>query len=89
MQTGRRIIVSDVDPGGLFRDAYDLHDDFFGTEPHRTESEKEKSRRWDVGLSTAAAISARFPGISPHGDILRRKDGAVIDRVVDGGYHLR
>jgi len=39
----------------------------------------------DIRLSTAATMSARFPIISPHGNI-RHKDGQLADRVVDGGY---
>lgn len=39
----------------------------------------------DVRLSTAATMSARFPVISPHGNI--RDRGRLIDRVVDGGYY--
>jgi hypothetical protein len=36
-------------------------------------------------LSTAATMSARFPVISPYGN-LRDRDGDVVDRIVDGGY---
>jgi hypothetical protein len=39
----------------------------------------------DIRLSTAATISARFPVISPQGN-LRAPDGNRIDEVVDGGY---
>jgi hypothetical protein len=39
----------------------------------------------DVFLSTAAHNSARFPLISPPGTI-RNTDGAIVDRIVDGGY---
>jgi WD40 repeat protein len=38
----------------------------------------------DVRLSTAATMSARFPVISPHGNI--RGGRELADRVVDGGY---
>jgi hypothetical protein len=85
VQTGRRIIASDVDTRGLFRDAYDLHGSF--GRPRPNETIEQRSRTWDVRLSTAATVSARFPGISPHGNIVRRTDDAVIDRVVDGGYY--
>jgi len=39
----------------------------------------------DISLSTAAANSARFPLISPPGGI-RNGQGALVDRIVDGGY---
>jgi len=38
----------------------------------------------DIRLSTAVSNSARFPVISPHGDIPSGKK--VVDRIVDGGY---
>ncbi len=41
--------------------------------------------RCDIRLSTAATMSARFPVISPHGNIRNAVD-KVVDRVVDGGY---
>jgi hypothetical protein len=39
----------------------------------------------DFPLSTAGTMSARFPLISPAGQ-LRNRDGNVVDRIVDGGY---
>jgi len=39
----------------------------------------------DVSLSTAAHNSARFPLVSPPGEI-RNRNGDVVDRLVDGGY---
>jgi hypothetical protein len=39
----------------------------------------------DISLSTAAHNSARFPLVSPPGEI-RNSDGDVVDRLVDGGY---
>lgn len=39
----------------------------------------------DVRLSTAAHNSARFPLISPPGEI-RDNDDVIVDRIVDGGY---
>ena len=39
----------------------------------------------DVALSTASTMSARFPIISPHGNI--RNGSSLVDRVVDGGYY--
>jgi hypothetical protein len=38
----------------------------------------------DIRLSTAVSNSARFPVISPHGDI--PSGSKVVDRIVDGGY---
>lgn len=39
----------------------------------------------DISLSKAISLSARFPFISPHGN-LKNQQGDIIDRVVDGGY---
>jgi hypothetical protein len=39
----------------------------------------------DVRLSTAAHNSARFPLVSPPGEVRNRPDN-VVDRIVDGGY---
>ncbi len=41
----------------------------------------------DIRLSTAASSSARFPVISPHGNIRRSPEEDPVDRVVDGGYY--
>ncbi len=38
-----------------------------------------------IPLSVAASASARFPIISPHANI-RNANGAIYDRIVDGGY---
>lgn len=40
----------------------------------------------DIRLSTATTMSARFPIISPHGNI-RNTEKQIVDRVVDGGYY--
>jgi hypothetical protein len=99
VQSGRRIIASDVDTtrlfhdddlreginGRLFRDTDDLRERIHG--PGNNESEGEKRQSWDIPLSTAVTISARFPGISPHGDIVMQSRQTVVDRVVDGGYY--
>jgi WD40 repeat protein len=90
--TGRRIVASDVRsfrandiPGRTdhqvvrtFTDAYDLHELMTGEKVEMFES-------GDIRLSTGATMSARFPIISPHGNI-RDKEGRIVDRVVDGGY---
>ncbi len=46
------------------------------------------ARAPDLRLSTAGAMSARFPVVSPAGRIAVKRDGetVVIDRVIDGGY---
>jgi hypothetical protein len=81
VETGRRIITSDVSISWSideaekrhrpFRDAYDFRDMIAPTQ--------------DIRLSTAATMSARFPIVSPHGNI-RDANGRIVDRVVDGGY---
>ena len=40
----------------------------------------------DIRLSTAAVLSARFPIISPAGNLRAEGDGKIGDRIVDGGY---
>jgi hypothetical protein len=45
----------------------------------------ERSSAAEIRLSTAALNSARFPVISPAGEI-RNARNRVIDRIVDGGY---
>ena len=94
--TGRRIVTTDVDTllwqngkvtSRVFTDAYDLHELFRHlinpSDIYAPSTPLLENR--DVRLSTAASISARFPIISPQGN-LRDADGRVIDRVVDGGY---
>ena len=98
--TGRRIITSDVDtfwrdtdgktPVRVFRDAYDLREMFASDpEPGKVTSgqaiEPSSKKALDIRLSTGASTSARFPIISPHGNI-RNSKGKLVDRVVDGGY---
>src|SRR5262249_11320401 len=53
VQTGRRIIASDVATDKLFQDAYDLHD-IFGPPPPpgKKESKNERLKAWDIRLST-------------------------------------
>jgi hypothetical protein len=90
--TGRRIITSDVEtirripptntvPIELrvrtFQDAYDFRE--------LTGQPKIDENR-DLRISTAAATSARFPIISPHGNIRDERTGRIVDRLVDGGY---
>jgi hypothetical protein len=90
--TGRRIITSDVDtiqrtgpterePMGsaipMFQDAYDFYQ--LVRQPSGQESR-------DIRLSTAVTMSARFPIISPHGNIRDVGTDEIADRVVEGGY---
>lgn len=70
----------------IFRDAHDLHELMANSSvaddirvPH------SRITGHDIRLSTAVTMSARFPLISPHGNI-RGLKGKIIDRVVDGGY---
>jgi WD40 repeat protein len=51
----------------------------------RTTETGEDCLRCDVALSTASTLSARFPIVSPHGNI--RNGRSLVDRVVDGGYY--
>jgi hypothetical protein len=86
VQTGRRIVTSDIAiPAGVLLDAYDLHR-MFESRDKFGEKTRSLSPGWDIRLSTAATMSARFPIISPHGDVYRRIDNKLLDRVVDGGY---
>jgi hypothetical protein len=89
--TGRRIVTSDVDAlhAGehetyLYKDSYDLHT-LLGYPGKKGGSVLTDCPTCDIRLSTGATMSARFPVISPHGNI-RGRDGAIVDRVVDGGY---
>jgi WD40 repeat protein len=87
--TGRRIITSDVKtlrtqdrsprPVRLFQDSYELQELMDGLQPAVFESH--------IRLSTGATMSARFPIISPHGNIRSGRDGPIVDRIVDGGYY--
>jgi hypothetical protein len=88
--TGRRIIVSDVRAGDnfanertLFPLAYDLNEIASWAPPAKSYVVGKVPR--DIRLSTASTMSARFPLISPHGN-LRDRTGDVADRIVDGGY---
>lgn len=43
------------------------------------------SSEFDIPLSTAISLSARFPFVSPHGNV-RNQNVRVTDHLVDGGY---
>ena len=102
VETGRRVIASEVKPsatlaapgttasGGapsappetrrVFPEAYDLFE-LLAESAHGKAAPPA-----DIRLSTAAALSARFPLISPHGSLRYPEDGRLADRLVDGGY---
>jgi hypothetical protein len=73
--TGRRIVTSDVTT--KFVDAYDFYD---------LSGQSRAGQSRDISLSTAVTMSARFPIISPHGNIRGSTTNEIVDRVVDGGY---
>jgi hypothetical protein len=96
VETGRRVVVSPLDPKigsdrRVFPEAYDLHDIL----TDQTDNGQGARDIWapqkpseldrDVRLSTAALLSARFPVISPPGNILNAKD-QILSRIIDGGY---
>jgi hypothetical protein len=80
----------------VFRDSYDLYD--LMCVPDKTGADSKcrceqrapgqlqplRIKGCDISLSTAVSNSARFPVISPHGDIA--SGSTVVDRIVDGGY---
>ena len=72
----------------LFPDSLDLHA-LLNQPRTKTENWKEQdqsqTRLSDISLAQAVSLSARFPLISPHANILAA-DGRLIDRIVDGGY---
>jgi hypothetical protein len=78
----------------VFLDAYDFYDHLCrsstasGAPACQCASPKTPNRTvkgCDIRLSTAVSNSARFPVITPQGDI-RDPNGQVHDRIVDGGY---
>jgi hypothetical protein len=96
-ETGRRIITSTLSPyvvratagtGGerIFRDSYDYYET--RCEPHAADcacgGDRAIPPQCDLRVSTAVLNSARFPVISPRGN-LRDANGQIIDRIIDGG----
>jgi WD40 repeat protein len=73
--TGRRIVTTDVVED--FIDASDFY---------VLSGQSQKGQNRDISLSTAVTMSARFPIISPHGNIRDVRTDKIVDRVVDGGY---
>jgi hypothetical protein len=103
LSKGRRVVVSEVLPwrrvggptgwaDGIFPEAYD----FFDLLGHRnscrdvglcSDVELSAAVKTDVRLSTAAALSARFPIISPPGAVSRPPFTEIPrEYIVDGGY---
>jgi hypothetical protein len=95
--TGRRIVTSHFLPRGvpdlpndfLHVDAYDAHE--LISQPDRsrpagsTACVRDKALHGcDFTLASAAGNSARFPIISPSGQLKSREQ--LVDRIVDGGY---
>jgi hypothetical protein len=97
VSTGRRIVASDArigckdTDGGLFLNlAYDYRElrdpqSRDGTAPCPGKSGTRTYASYDLTLSTAATMSARFPVISTQG-IIRDVDDGFVDSIVDGGY---
>ncbi|MGI9387771.1 MAG: hypothetical protein ACR2OX_10105, partial [Methyloligellaceae bacterium] len=81
----------------IFKDSYDFYELLSDSQPATGFWAKriatrpckcpagQKTCTCDVKFSTAISTSARFPIISPHGNIRNRR-GQIVDRVVDGGY---
>jgi len=95
--TGRRILVSDVRIGckgtndvlflNLAYDYQELRDPQArdSSVPCPGRSGKRADASYDLTLSTAATMSARFPIISTQG-VIRDVDDKLVDDIVDGGY---
>lgn len=64
--------------------AYDFHW-LIGNDGTRKGAGEKNTPGLDLRLSTAAHNSARFPLISPPGEV-RNGKGVLVDRIVDGGY---
>ena len=101
VDTGRRVVISPIAPRAraqrLFPDAYDLHE-LMADEAGREGRDLAQPGvvfpglqgdyyflQKDIRLSTAAGLSARFPIVSPSGNV-RNKKRALVARLVDGGY---
>jgi hypothetical protein len=93
VDTGRRVVASELlptygDGTRLFAEAYDTFVEL-GRTFHRDGSELKDDaeiKLADIPLSTAAALSARFPIVSPYGALRNPDASEAADRVVDGGY---
>lgn len=95
VNSGRRIILSgfaQADLGrSVFADAYDFYALACGPESAVNVScrcdvpVRGEDARCDLPLSGGVMVSARFPVISPAGNLVDYR-GRLVDRVVDGGY---
>jgi hypothetical protein len=99
--TGQRILTTALDntykptercaypaqDGGchIFVSAFRFHDLLQTGASKSSAQQNAAAKERDVRLSTAAHNSARFPLISPPGDIYGA-DNQIVDRLVDGGY---
>jgi hypothetical protein len=70
VETGKRIIASNLKMDGSFHDAYDAFT-IVGQ---------------DLAVSTAVNMSTRFPYVEPAGTLAPAAGGAVWGHIVDGGY---
>ncbi len=89
--------IASADCTRIFKDSYDFEEVLTDARPaegfwtkHSTTwpctcPEGQRKCLCDISNGTAIAVSARFPIISPHGNI-RNSTGQIVDRVVDGGY---
>jgi hypothetical protein len=77
---GKRCVIDKRDGNCLvFPEAYHFHDLVNPSGISGAEAS-------DIRLSTAASNSARFPLVSPAGEVVPVKAKAPVDRIVDGGY---
>jgi hypothetical protein len=84
LQNGRACPLDGDDKAcRLFAQTYHFHD-LINPTPHPGDA-PPLAVATDLRLSTAATNSARFPIVSPAGEIVPPK-GPVVDRIVDGGY---
>ncbi|MET0605131.1 MAG: hypothetical protein ABWZ80_01630, partial [Beijerinckiaceae bacterium] len=98
VESGKRVIASHlspcyvrpeepgIGPVRLFSDAYDLHELLAGrAHASCAAGGIENAKRTDAPLTAAAHNSARFPLVSPAGNV-RDANGRIAARLVDGGY---
>ncbi|KRR09979.1 hypothetical protein CQ12_06085 [Bradyrhizobium jicamae] len=88
VETGEQIVIAPFEGPGISEREASYVKSFFGRTGFL-------SRRYDVALSSAVGLSARFPGISPSGYLVERDKGPDGDplilptrsvRFVDGGF---
>src|SRR5262249_34196105 len=82
-----------ITPGGVRVEKQERISKAFAAAPGevRVEMQRRVSKAYaaageaDVRISTAALNSARFPIVSPPGNV-RNQQSYIVDRIVDGGY---